>query len=105
MKCLLFTSIISTSLVTTSCSSSEKYTFAMGYKTTYASQNDFTSNFIQVDAVSMILDSRGIVKDIMLKEKKYVGIRVSGEGLIHNRRSTYRLPLDINGSLRNFGKI
>lgn len=41
----------------------------------------------------------------MLKEKKYVGIRVSGEGLIHNRRSTYRLPLDINGSLRNFGKI
>lgn len=77
LKCLLFTSIISTSLVTASCSSSEKYTFAMGYKTTYASQNDFTSNFIQVDAVSMILDSRGIVKDIMFDSVKFtLGVNV-----------------------------
>ena len=77
LKCLLFTSIVSIPLVTTSCSSAEKYTFAMGYKTTYASQNDFTSNFIQVDAVSMILDSRGIVKDIMFDSVKFtLGVNV-----------------------------
>ena len=77
LKCLLFTSMVSTSLLTTSCGNSNKYTFAMGYVTTYATQSDFTSNYIQVDAVSMILDSRGIIKDIMFDTVKFtLGVNV-----------------------------
>lgn len=46
-----------------------------------------------------------LIEDINIKRKKYLLIRVSGEGALHNRRSTYRLPLDCLGDLQNYGKV
>ena len=45
------------------------------------------------------------VSDVIIKKKKYVLIKVSGEGAIHNRRSTYRLPLELLGELQGYGKV